>query len=181
MTCSVVSTADAPQAIGPYSQGIALDQPVFLLRGDETRPAQLMSNGEVVGQPGLADGESAELMTQAFDWLRAVHEHRRGRLERKLLRALDYSDQLQAEIELLGLIPMPDDTEGSLENTIARIEQLFSDPSYRAVWDDFGKDPLGKQIYAPFLPYSSGPEREPSDLYGRDETGAVVPGDSDEL
>jgi len=155
----------------------SMSQPVFLIRTDETTPAQLMSNGEVVGAPGLADGESSELVAQARSWLRPVLQYRLEYLERKIRRAIDYSDSLQAEMDLLALIKSGEDVEDSFEFVAAAIEQLFSDVSYRAIWDDQGRDPFGKLIYAPFLPFSSGSERQPNEIYGRDGSGALKPGE----
>lgn len=154
-----------------------MNQPVFLVRTDEATPAQLMSNGEVVGAPGLADGESAELMTQARAWLRPVFDYRLEYLERKVRRAVDYSDSLQAEMDLLTLIKSDQSIEDSFEFVSSAIEQLFSDKSYRAIWNDQQKDPFGKLVHAPFLPFSSGNERQPNDIYGRDESGATKPGE----
>jgi len=155
----------------------SMNQPVFLMKTDETTPAQLMSNGEVVGAPGLADGESAELMSQAREWVRPVLDYRLDHLERKIRRAIDYSDSLQGEINLLSLIKADKDIEDSFEYIADRVEQLFGDPSFRAIWDDQGKDKFGKLIYAPFLPFSSGTAREANSVYGRDERGATTPGE----
>jgi len=158
----------------------SMNQPVFLLKTDEATPAQLMSNGEVVGAPGRADGDSSELMTQARTWLRPVHDYRKEYLERKIRRAMDYADSLQAEIDLLNLIQSDASIEDSFEFIAAAVGQLFSDPSYRAIWDDQAADPFGKLIYAPFLPYSSGNNRQANDIYGRDELGATKPGQKEQ-
>ncbi len=157
----------------------SMNQPVFLVRTDETTPAQLMSNGEIVGAPGQADGESAELMTQARAWLRPVLDYRLEYVERKVRRAIDYADSLQAEMDLLALIKSDQSVEDSFEYVAATIEQLFSDSSYRAIWDDQQKDPFGKLVCAPFLPFSSGEQREANDIYGRDDLGATKPGEKD--
>ncbi|NCO69332.1 MAG: RidA family protein [Acidobacteria bacterium] len=58
----VVSTPDAPQAIGPYSQGVATDGLVFISGQIPLDPA----TGEVVG-PGFADQAR-----RALDNLQAV-------------------------------------------------------------------------------------------------------------
>lgn len=154
-------------------------QAVFLETADETRPAQRMSNGEIMGLPGLADAVSAELLDTATLWSEDVVA-RLDHLERKIRRSIDYAEQLQQEIELLTLTSQSSDQEGSLENTVSLLLQLIQDPNYRAIYDDKGKDPMGKLVYAPYLPYSLGPDRAPSDLYGRDagDTGAVVPGET---
>jgi hypothetical protein len=156
----------------------SLAQAVYLLPAGEMLPPQLMSNGEVVGQVGLADASSAELMQQAREWLAEVLEYKRDYIERKIRRAVDYSDQLDAEITQLQTIAGGADVEGSLENLFKSVQDLFNDPLYRAIYDDKGKDPHGKLAYAPYKPYSDNVEgtREPSKTYGRDEGGATVPG-----
>ena len=50
MTRSVVSTADAPQAIGPYSQGIALDQLVFCSGQIPLTPQGTLAEGDIAAQ-----------------------------------------------------------------------------------------------------------------------------------
>ncbi|MBK9715707.1 MAG: RidA family protein [Kouleothrix sp.] len=50
MTRSVVSTADAPQAIGPYSQGIALDRLVFCSGQIPLTPQGTLVEGDVAAQ-----------------------------------------------------------------------------------------------------------------------------------
>ncbi len=156
------------------------DQAVFLRAGDETTPAQLMSDGSVMGLPGLADAQSAELMDMSRAWMVEVLQYKREYLERKIRRAVDYAEQLQDEILQLTLIASANDVPGSLENVFDEISQLITDPTYRAIFDDKGKDLFGKQVNAPFKPYSAGPDRAPDDLYGRDggDTGVVVPGES---
>jgi hypothetical protein len=155
----------------------SMAQPVFLLAGDETKPAQLLSNGEVMGAPGLADGDSAVLVQAARAWLPDVLQYKRDYLERKIRRMLDYSDQLQAEITLLQTIVAAKETDGSLEFIFDQVNQLLSDPTYRAIYDDKGKDPLAKKVYAPFKPYLGGPDVVPSDNYGRDVNGTTAPGE----
>jgi len=85
------------------------------------------------------------------------------RIERKVRRAIDYSDQLQLEIDNLNSITNAVEVEGSLENLIALVNQLFTDPSYRAIADDKGKDPFGKVVYAPMSSYDQGGTRAPSE------------------
>lgn len=154
-------------------------QPVVLLKGDETTPAQVLSNGEIMGQAGLADRGTAELMDQARGWLSDVLDGRKEQLERKIRRLIDYQDQLAAEQELLATITAGADVETSLEGIFAAMQAYLDDPTYRPVYDDKGKDPFGKMTYAPMLPYSSGPDRVPTDVYGKDagDTGVVVPGE----
>ena len=131
--------------------------PIYRLRGDQTNMSSLMSNGEAVGQAGLADSVSALAMQQAKEWLTATLDYRMGYLERKIRRALDYWDQLDSEVTLLKTIRSSADTPGSLEYIAADIAELFSDGTYRAIYDDHGKDERGALAYAPFSSYDSGP------------------------
>lgn len=154
-------------------------QAVFLIRGDETTPAQLMSNGEVVGTPGLGDRGTAELMGPARAWLDETLHRRREYLERKIRRLIDYADQLQMEQESLARIVLGVEAEGSLDNLLAQIQAYIDDPSYRPAYDDRGTDPDGKLTGAPLAPYSVGPDRAPTDVYGKDSgnRGVVKPGE----
>jgi hypothetical protein len=155
-------------------------QAVYLLPAGEMSPPQLMSNGEVMGQPGLADGPSAMLIQQARSWLPEAMDYRRERIERQIRRMVDYVDQLEAEMDLLDKMAASTTTKGSLQNIFAAINDLFHDPIYRTIYDDRGKDPHGKLTYAPFKPYSDdgkSEDREPSLIYGRDDGGATVPGE----
>jgi hypothetical protein len=155
----------------------SMTQPVFLLREDSTRPAQLLSTGEVMSLPGLADAPSATLMQATRAWLPEVLMYKRGYLERKIRRMIDYSDQLQTEIDMLTTILEAKETEGSLENLLDQLDQLIHDKSYRAIYDDKGKDPHGKLVGAPFKPYLGGPDVTPSETWGRDEGGVTAPGE----
>jgi hypothetical protein len=156
----------------------SLKQPVYPIKADETLPSQLLSNGEIMSQPGLADRATAYYMDQARDWMQNVVEARKEYLERKIRRLLDYSEQLQQEQLLLALMVEKTSVEGSLENTLSEIQQLIDDPTYRAAYDDRGADPQGKLTHAPHLPYSTGPNRAPTEVYGKDtgSTGVVKPG-----
>lgn len=153
-------------------------QAVFLRAGDDTTPAQLLSNGEVMGLPGLADAASGELMDNAREWVSDALGYKRDYLEHKIRRAVDYAEQLADEITYLTVVASAADTEGSFENVYVAVQELINDPTYRAIYDDKGKDPLGKKVNAPFKPYSAGPDRAPDDLYGRDNTGALDPGET---
>jgi hypothetical protein len=124
--------------------------PVFVVKSTESTPVQYMSNGEVIGGKGLADGVTAELMQDARGWLESTLDSRFGSLERKIRRALDYSDQLQEEVDRLNVIVGATGLTGSLETISSQISQLFSDRNYRAVFDDQGTDPFGLLTYAPF-------------------------------
>ena len=153
-------------------------QAVFVIKADVTSSPQILSNGEVMSQAGLSDYPSARLMQSARTWLPEVLDYRREYLERKVRRAIDYIDQLNQEVDMLKLIKASDGTLNSLENIFKEMSDLFSDPTYRAISDDHGRDPFGKLTYAPFLPYEPGPKRAPMNVYGRVNEGTVVPGET---
>jgi hypothetical protein len=152
--------------------------PVFLIKGSEYKSPTMMSNGEPKTAPGLADAESANLMAKARGWVDESLRHNRDRLEHKIRRVVDYGDQLNAEISALNLIRSAVTVDGSLENSISEIQQLFSDGLYRAVYDDKGKDPFGKLTYAPFSSYNPGGTKPAPDGPERDEDGAFEPGET---
>ena len=154
-------------------------QAVFLLRADETTPAQLLSNGEIMGTPGLGDRGTAELMVPLRAWMDDVLYARREYLERKIRRLIDYGEQLQQEQVALALKAAGVDLENSLENILAQLSALVDDPTYRPAYDDKGTDPFGKLTGAPLSPYSVGPNRSPATVYGKDsgDRGVVKPGE----
>jgi len=131
-------------------------QPVFLLAGSETQPAQMMNNGEVMGVSGLSDAESAVVVQKLRGWVSADLQRRRDCLERKLRRAVDYSEQLDAEISELTLLKASADTEGSLEFFLATIDSLTADRQYMAITQDNDADPHGKFARAPVAGYMPG-------------------------
>lgn len=157
--------------------------PVFAIRGSETTPMQFMSNGEVIGARGLADAPSAEIMRQARVWLESTLNGRFDRLERKIRRALDYADELEREITNLKLIKQGVEIDGSFEQLADQLVQLISDPNYRAIFDDAGKDPFGLTSYAPFSSYDATPSNDPNlvdrtaDTAQRQNKGYVGPGE----
>lgn len=138
------------------------NDPVYFLKGTETATAKMMSNGEPVPLPGLSDGDSGNAVRSIKSWTRGNID-RLERIERKVRRAIDYSDQLQSEINELSLIKKSVEVEGSLENLIALVGQLLIDPSYRAIADDKGKDPFGKYTHAPMSSYDQGGTRAPTE------------------
>jgi len=129
----------------------ALGDPIYLEPGDEARPAHTMSNGEIVGQPGLNDGLSANLMRGAREFLDEVLAHRHGRLERKIRRALDYYDQLFSEEVALILAKGATTEDFSLEWYLEQLRGLLNDPRYEALTN--GSDNLGREGYAPYSSY----------------------------
>ena len=155
-------------------------QAIFLKAGDETTPGQVLSNGEILGTPGKADAQSGELMDDLRGWMYDAQEYKREYLERKIRRAVDYAEQLSDEITLLTTIASAVDVEGSFENVFSLLTQLINSPTYRAVYDDKGKDPMGLKTEAPFKPYAAGPLRAPDDLWGKNTgtTGVIEPGET---
>jgi len=157
-------------------------QAVFLVSGDETRESQQMSNGEIIGRRGLSDANSASLMTEARQWVEDDLDRRRNFLERKIRRALDYSDQLQTEVNTLRTILEDKTVDGSLAFLLAQVQALIADRQYRAITDDSNQsDPHGKFAKAPFAAYEPGGlGAEPQDfertLDGLSRPG-VVPSD----
>lgn len=139
-----------------------MNDPVYYLKGTETATAKMMSNGEPVPLPGLSDGDSGNAVRSMKSWTRGSLD-RLEKLERKVRRAIDYADQIQNEINELGLIKKSIEVDGSLENLIALVGQLLIDPSYRAIADDKGKDPFGKYTHAPMSSYDQGGTRAPTE------------------
>jgi len=154
------------------------NQPVFQLEGDETRPPQLMSNGEVIPVHGLGDAESALLVQNIRRWVSGDLQRRREVIERKIQRAIDYAEQLNTEVAELKLLKQTAETDGSLEFYITEVEALAADRQYMAVTNDVAsgqKDPHGKLARAPRAAYMPGPDRGPAESFERTLDGAVKP------
>ncbi len=151
--------------------------PVFRVKGTETQAAQFMSNGEVIGAKGLSDAPTAELVRTGKAWLNSTLDYRFGNLERKIRRAVDYSDELLNEIATLKTIREAASVVGSLEYVAAQVGQFLTDSNYRAVYDDGGGDKFGFNVYAPFSSYDVGGDgsRE-TETAQRQNTGFVGPG-----
>lgn len=151
-------------------------QAVFRATGDETKMPQQMSNGEIIGTPGLSDAQTAELMGQATGWAHDIMTYRREALERKIRRSIDYGDQLQAEISQLNRIKAEATVNGALEFILAGIQTLVGDRQYLAASNDSAKpDPHGKLAYAPFAAYMPGPDRTEVTDFERTLDGPAVP------
>jgi hypothetical protein len=136
--------------------------PVFIIKGDEQAFAQMTSGGEPIGGKGLGDSVTSLLAQKGKSWLKDTTKARFNALERKIRRAMDYSDQLQIELQELAVIQMAADTQGSLEFIAAQIQQYISDKGYRAVYDDTAQgkaDPLGLLTYAPLSSYDAQPSK----------------------
>lgn len=162
----------------------ARTQPIFLVRGSDTAPSAYMSSGDVIGSRGLADAPSAVLLGRAKRWMEDTLHGRFGRLERKIRRALDYADQLQDEIEVLDRIKQVAEVDDSMESYASQLQQLMTDPNYRAIFDDMGKDPFGFTTYAPFSSYDAVQsqdtnmvDRAGAELPQRQNSGFVGPGE----
>lgn len=149
--------------------------PVYLRKEDESTIPQQLSNGEIMGGAGLADASTAELISRIkrpFQGdLRAL-----ASLERTFRRMVDYTDQLQREVEDLELYVGALEVAGSFENLVAQVEELLDDPDYPVVYRDGGKDPHGRMTHAPFASYDPGPGRPPMDQTVRSSKGVVVRG-----
>ena len=151
-------------------------QPVFRLEGSETQPSQLMSNGEVVGVQGLSDAESAVIMQKMRVWVEDDLQRRRESLERKIRRAIDYAEQLKAEINELKTIKANAEVDGSLEFYINEMDSLTTDRRYTAITDDAeNPDPHGKFARAPVAGYMPGPKGATATTYERTLNGLVKP------
>lgn len=154
----------------------AATQPIYRIPGDTTRPAQLMSNGEVISALGLGDAPSSVTMQKLRSFVSGDLHRRRDYLERKIRRALDYAEQLDAEIAKLTMMKAKAETEESLEYLIKYIEDLAADKRYLAVTDDSkNPDPHGKLARAPVAPYTPDENGPRSAGYERSIEGFVTP------
>lgn len=146
--------------------------PVFLLPGDETVDATTMSNGEVLAGKGLADGPSAILVQELKDRFSDTVHRRLDYLERKIRRGMDYVDQLQTELRQLSLLKQTATAvDGTFENLVGQIEQLISDPTYRAITPDESTNAkFGQNIYAPYSSYDVPEGGEPNVVVKREAT-----------
>lgn len=136
-----------------------MTQPVFIVKASEDTRPQRLSSGEILGTPGLGDAYTAEMIRGMRTWLDDTMQYRREYLERKIRRALDYADQLQAEIDLLTMVQGAAELKNSIDWCVTQITDAMNDRSYRAVYDDKGADAHGRKTNAPLAPYAAGPER----------------------
>jgi hypothetical protein len=151
-------------------------QPVFLVPGDVNNPAQLMSNGEVVGVLGLSDAYSATVVQKIRRFVGEDLQRRREGLERKIRRALDYADQLNLEIAQLKALKGSAASPESMAAYFSTIDTLTTDPRYMAITDDSGNpDPHGKFAKAPVAGYVPGPKGATATTYERTPDGLVKP------
>ena len=158
----------------------SMSQPVFLLQGTNTTPPQQLSSGDIMAQPGLMDGPSADLIQQIRAWAPDVMQFKRENIERKVRRAMDYVDQLNAEINSLTYIVADVSNPDSIASVIAQIQTLLADPNYRRCYNDLNQDFQGKLPHAPFAAWDPGPDRSvaPNTTIadgGPSVTGAQVP------
>ncbi len=154
----------------------AITDPVYRLKTDESTPAQRMSNGEVLAGAGMADAVSALAIGEMRAWMRGSLRARET-LERKIRRAVDYSDQLQAEIDVLGVIRQEAAVLGSLASLAATITDLFDDTGYRAIYRSSGKDPFGRLTRAPYAGNEPGGNRPGPEEPVRTGKGVVEAGE----
>lgn len=150
-------------------------QPLFLMRTDETAPAQMFSDGSVMGSAGTADASSAILVQSMRSWMSDVLQYRREYLERKIRRMIDYVDQLDLEIAQLNTIMASEQADGSLDYLSSEVEILLNDPTYRATSNS--GDVHNKRGGAPFASYDPGPEGSTANTFQRGFDGSTVPGD----
>jgi len=125
--------------------------PVFVQAGDLDVGPSVMSTGEAIGDRGLSDGTSGDLVAIAREWVDDTLRRRFSNLERKIRRAMDYSDELGVEIRRLQRARLAATSSGSFEFLAAEIDSLLNDPNYRAITTD--DDALGLLVYAPFSAY----------------------------
>lgn len=151
------------------------DNPVFLVKEDESTVPERFNNGEILGTAGLADAESAEIMHSLRAPFRG-DEYRLTKIERKIRRSVDYSDSLKDDIAVLKSVLKAESESGSYENLIQRIEELMDDPFYPILFRDQNTDPYGRTIYAPFAAYEPGPARPPMEQTVRTSKGVVPRG-----
>ena len=157
--------------------------PVYLIRGDVLTEPQYTSGGEPIGGKGLEDGPTAVLMQRGKRWLDDTVQARFNRLERRIRRAMDYSDQLQEELAELTTLQAAAEIRGSLEFIAAQIQQYITDVNYDAIYDDQGEDEHGLLPYAPRASYDV-PEastnedvnREAERIQKQGDRGIVMPG-----
>lgn len=135
-----------------------MNEPVHFMRGTHSATAKFMSNGEPIPQAGRADARSGNTVRQVKSWLSDTLD-KRARIERKVRRAMDYSDSLGEEMQELLQVRLEVEVEGSLLYLANEINSMLSDPSFRAISDDKGQDPYGKFVLAPFSSYDSGKGR----------------------
>lgn len=151
-------------------------QPVFMLTGTTTRAPQMMSNGEVIGQLGLSDAQSAVITQKIKSFVSGDLQRRRDALERKIRRALDYAEQLDAEISQLQLMRASAETKESLEYLLKAIDILSNDNRYMAITNDVeNPDPHGKFARAPIAAYMPGPKGASAATYERTTSGLAKP------
>ncbi len=153
----------------------AINDPVYRLKTDESTPAQRMNNGEVLAQAGQADAASGNLIGEMRQWMRGSLRAREA-LERKIRRAVDYGDQLQAEIDVLAVIRAEADVQGSLAALAAQVQELFDDTGYRAIYRSAGKDKFGRLSRAPYAGNEPGGNRPGPEETVRTGKGVVEAG-----
>ena len=134
-------------------------QAIYLVASaDHTTPAQQMSSGDIVGQQGLDDAVTSNLIQQMKSWTEDVIQYKRENIENKVRRAVDYVDQLTAEQNLL-LLMTNSTAQGSVAGITTQIATLLADPTYRAIYNDTNNDWHAKLVNAPKGAFNPGPGR----------------------
>lgn len=111
------------------------DQPVFLTRGTNidtssvgTDPtagySDVLSNGRRVRGSQRFDRDVGHLVSRLKSWQLEAIKKKREVLEFKIKRALDYSDQLQRELDVIAVLL--DETQGRQVRDLIRNVQLTS-------------------------------------------------------
>lgn len=152
-------------------------QAVYLVpAADHLSPAQQLSSGDILGQPGLNDALSSSLVQQMKTWTEEVIQYKRENLERKIRRAIDYVDQLTAEKNLLVIATSGETIVGSVSSIVTQLAVLLADPTYRAVYVDLINDYLGKLTHAPFGALNPNPNRTLDPGTVRVDGGVILTG-----
>ena len=127
------------------------DQPVFLKKGTNVDPgnpdsgySREFSNGRLLRGTQRFDRDVGLKVERLKKWQIESVKHKREHLEFKIKRALDYSDQLQIESNLLTL--MSKGASGSsVEDMIAEVNKLILRPGAMNVVEDM-EDRWGLRI-----------------------------------
>jgi hypothetical protein len=125
------------------------DKPVFLTRGSNLQISEgssqggysdVFTNGRRNRGNTRFDRDTGVLIDRFKNWQLESIKHKRENLEYKIKRCLDYSDQIQNEIDLIDKIMS--DGFSSFDNTLSRIENDISSPGkmnyVEDSQDDFG-------------------------------------------
>jgi hypothetical protein len=136
------------------------DKPVFLTRGTNISPSagsdptsgysEMFTNGRRIRGGQRFDRDLGVQVDRLKSWQLEAIKRKRERLEIKIKRALDYSDQLQREIDVITILL--DDSSGAMvDDQIRKIEfYMFRTGAQNVVQDII--DVFGFGIGRPFDP-----------------------------